>query len=94
MNCLADMDTSRFTESENMAMLINAYNIFAIDMVSLKLPRSMSSYSLPMQVVRNPCKTLFGKFCWQIRSIRDISGLFQTVWDLESFTLAGEWSEN
>ena len=44
--------------------------------------------------MRNPCKILFGKFCWPIRSIRDISGVFVAVWDLKHFNFAGKLLRN
>lgn len=61
------------TESVNQqfALLINAYNAFAVNMV-----------------VQHPCKAHLGKFCWPISSIRDISGYFQQVWDMDAGVLA------
>lgn len=34
------------------------------------------------QVLVNPCKVSFGRFCWLTASIRDISGLGTQVWDM------------
>jgi len=34
------------------------------------------------QVVNNPCRVVFGKFCWPARSIRALGGLGQKNWDV------------
>src|SRR3990167_7757867 len=61
-----------YSENEQLAILINAYNIFSVNMI-----------------IQHPTKTHMGKFTWPIKSIRDISGFFVSVWDLEAGTVAG-----
>eukprot|EP01095_Lingulamoeba_sp_RSL-Kostka_P017036 TRINITY_DN862_c2_g1_i1.p1 TRINITY_DN862_c2_g1~~TRINITY_DN862_c2_g1_i1.p1 ORF type:complete len:308 (+),score=85.26 TRINITY_DN862_c2_g1_i1:85-1008(+) len=40
-------------------------------------------------IINNPCKVRLGKFCWPIRSIKDISGFFKQVWDLPAGKISG-----
>ncbi|KAL6072751.1 Zinc transporter [Balamuthia mandrillaris] len=41
-------------------------------------------------VVENPCKVQFGRFCWPIRSIRDVGAYGKTNWVLPVGKVAGK----
>jgi len=79
---------AEFTDYLNALALMSPLSDFPEDEQWAILINAYNAFTVNM-VVQNPTKLRLGKLAWPIRSIRDISVFFKSVWDLPTSKFGG-----